>query len=75
MNTPLSRLLPGVVLVTVSALLSGCLAIGIGSKVTTSAAVAGVPAPDFELSDLNGRIVSLRDLRGSPVILNFWATW
>lgn len=32
-------------------------------------------APDFELRDLDGETVSLRGLRGSPVMLNFWATW
>ena len=32
-------------------------------------------APDFKLRDLNGEYLSLSDLRGSPVILNFWATW
>jgi cytochrome c biogenesis protein CcmG, thiol:disulfide interchange protein DsbE len=32
-------------------------------------------APDFELSDHNGQKVSLKSLRGKPVLLNFWATW
>jgi len=35
----------------------------------------GVPAPDFTLKDLSGNPVSLRDLRGKVVFLNFWATW
>ncbi len=34
-----------------------------------------LPAPGFELQDLAGRTVSLEDLRGQPVVLNFWATW
>jgi peroxiredoxin len=32
-------------------------------------------APDFELSDAEGRKISLRSQRGHPVFLNFWATW
>ena len=33
------------------------------------------PAPDFTLRDLKGNQVSLSDLRGQPIVLNFWATW
>ncbi len=32
-------------------------------------------APDFTLKNLNGENVTLSELRGEPVILNFWATW
>lgn len=32
-------------------------------------------APPFTLEDRNGRRVSLRDFRGRPVLLDFWATW
>ncbi len=32
-------------------------------------------APDFELKDLNGRVVKLSDYKGKVVLLNFWATW
>lgn len=32
-------------------------------------------APDFALSDLDGEVVRLSDLRGTPVVVNFWATW
>ena len=35
----------------------------------------GEPAPNFQLKDINGRTVSLTDLRGKVVLLNFWATW
>ena len=32
-------------------------------------------APDFTLSDLSGKAVSLSDYHGKVVLLNFWATW
>ena len=35
----------------------------------------GESAPDFQLQDLDGRLVALSDLRGKVVLLNFWATW
>lgn len=34
-----------------------------------------IAASEFELSDLAGRPVRLRDFRGRVVLLNFWATW
>ena len=30
---------------------------------------------DMPFKDLNGRKVHIRDYRGKPVVLNFWATW
>lgn len=36
--------------------------------------VAGM-APDFTLPTLEGNEVTLSDLRGQPVLINFWATW
>lgn len=38
-------------------------------------AVAGYPAPDFEVVDARGSPVSLADYRGRVVLLNIWATW
>jgi peroxiredoxin len=35
----------------------------------------GFTAPDFSLPTLDGDVIRLSDLRGKPVILNFWATW
>ena len=36
---------------------------------------SGEEAPNFQLRDMEGRVVALSDLRGKVVLLNFWATW
>ena len=41
----------------------------------TQGTQVGNLAPDFQLLNLDGKPVSLSDLQGKPVILNFWATW
>ena len=33
------------------------------------------PAPDFTLKDVDGNTVTLSELKGKVVILDFWATW
>lgn len=38
-------------------------------------ATEGAPAPDFELATYDGQKLSLSELRGKVVVLNFWATW
>lgn len=38
-------------------------------------AVVGKPAPDFEMTMLDGSKTRLADLKGQVVVLNFWATW
>ncbi len=35
----------------------------------------GDEAPNFMLRDLAGNVISLSQLRGKVVLLNFWATW
>ena len=37
--------------------------------------IVGRPAPAFDLQTLDGGRISLAELRGSPVVLNFWASW
>ncbi|MCX6025301.1 MAG: TlpA disulfide reductase family protein [Chloroflexi bacterium] len=39
------------------------------------APVVGATAPSFALATLDGKRVDLRALRGTPLVLNFWATW
>ncbi len=39
------------------------------------APAVGHPAPDIALATADGQTLRLSDLRGMPVVLNFWATW
>ncbi|NWF94179.1 MAG: redoxin domain-containing protein [Syntrophaceae bacterium] len=34
-----------------------------------------VEAPEFALTDLSGSKISLKELRGKVIVLNFFATW
>jgi cytochrome c biogenesis protein CcmG/thiol:disulfide interchange protein DsbE len=39
------------------------------------AITGGTVAPDFHLTTLDGKKISLREFAGRPVVLNFWASW
>ena len=42
---------------------------------TISLLIPGSPAPDFTLTDINGKKVSLSDFKGKVVYIDFWGTW
>ncbi len=42
---------------------------------TGSAVSNDKKAPQFELKDINGKVLKLSDYKGKVVFLNFWATW
>lgn len=44
-------------------------------KVQPQGVTVGSQAPNFTLKDLQGKSLSLSDLRGKVVFLNFWASW
>lgn len=47
-----------------------------GRALTDGGAPAeGHSAPDFEMRYADGRRLRLSDLRGQPVLINFWASW
>jgi peroxiredoxin len=46
-----------------------------GEAAALRSAIVGQKAPDFALTDTSGRRLSLRDLKGKTVVLDFWATW
>jgi thiol-disulfide isomerase/thioredoxin len=45
------------------------------SRADAQVAGASAAAVDFSLIDLDGRVTRLRDYRGHPVVIDFWATW
>jgi peroxiredoxin len=44
----------------------------LGAQTSTATALL---VPDFTLDDVNGNAISLENLRGKVVMINFWATW
>jgi peroxiredoxin len=48
---------------------------GLATEGLTPAPQQGFLAPDFSLETLDGQSVTLSDLRGQVVLVNFWATW
>jgi len=62
------------VVVTVPLLAILASGFGLNPRVESNA-LEGQVAPNFELQTLEGDRVSLSELRGKPVVINFWATW
>lgn len=45
------------------------------SKMRINPIKSNKKAPDFSLTDLNGRGVEIKQFKGKVIFLNFWATW
>ncbi|HMC09401.1 MAG TPA: TlpA disulfide reductase family protein [Actinomycetota bacterium] len=60
--------------VVIPALFVALLAVGL-IRTQQPKARQGAPAPDFQLPLLGGGTLSSRELKGSPVVVNFWASW
>ncbi len=69
-----SRWLLMITVVVLLVVLSGCLNPA-EQTVNDPPESAAARSNDFTLTNLNGEEVSLSDLRGQAVLLNFWATW
>ena len=46
-----------------------------GDAGTQTPALVGKPAPDFSLETTDGKKVTLSELKGDVVLVDFWATW
>jgi cytochrome c biogenesis protein CcmG, thiol:disulfide interchange protein DsbE len=57
------------------ALLLGALAWGLVHPANPGSSLLGRIAPDIAVQELDGGVTRLSDLRGRPVVLNFWASW
>jgi cytochrome c biogenesis protein CcmG/thiol:disulfide interchange protein DsbE len=66
-----------VVVVLVAAVVAAVLLTSGGGKTTAKAGAGGRAAPNFTLSSLqDGKdSISLASYKGTPVLVNFWATW
>jgi peroxiredoxin len=58
-----------VIILSLAVLVAGC------NGGTSQGSLIGQPAPDFNFYVTEEQSISLSDLQGSPVLLNFWATW
>jgi len=53
---------------------AGAPSVGVQEEAETGSAAAQ-SAPDFTVEDTEGNYVSLSDMVGKPVVVNFWASW
>jgi cytochrome c biogenesis protein CcmG, thiol:disulfide interchange protein DsbE len=56
-------------------LLAGVMVLGLMASLTGAASGAptvGQPAPPFSLTLLDGRLISLSEFKGKPIVVNFW---
>ena len=37
--------------------------------------VVGSQVPDLSIRSLDGNLINLRELKGTPLVVNFWASW
>jgi cytochrome c biogenesis protein CcmG/thiol:disulfide interchange protein DsbE len=70
------RLIVAALLIAAVAALVAFLTVSIGRPAgPVDTPIVGRRAPAFDLQTLDGGRLSLASLRGSPVVLNFWASW
>jgi thiol-disulfide isomerase/thioredoxin len=58
-----------------AAILSVVLAGSVPVPARAAGVVLGQPAPDFKLTTLDGKAVTLADYRGKTLVINVWGSW
>jgi len=72
----MNKLLKVMMVITLALVMtSGFAMVGCSSSSTAEGTQIGDLAPDFQFQNQEGQASSLSNLRGKPVMLNFWATW
>jgi len=56
-------------------LLHSCQNDGTNAKLSHNGRTVPEPAPEFQITSLDHREVSLSSLKGKVILINFWATW
>jgi cytochrome c biogenesis protein CcmG/thiol:disulfide interchange protein DsbE len=74
MSPTVRRRLRVVAFIVIPALFMGVLAVGL-IRTEAPKVRQGAVAPDFSLPTVGGGTLSSSELRGMPVVINFWASW
>ena len=69
------RLAIGAVAIALGTVLMASLLWGLQHAALANPAILGRPAPALAIKPMSGDLVRIRELEGSPVVLNFWASW
>ena len=56
-------------------LITAALLIFFGTETASSISLLQGRVPGYKIKTLAGKRISLKDYRGNPLLLNFWATW
>ena len=73
---PTRRLAPIIIFGIITAVIIGILVLlAIAVRQHGAGALSSGNAPEFTVKTFDGHTYSLADLKGKPVVLNFWASW